>query len=42
VHRRAAALFLTAKTVEWHLGHVFTKLDIRRRRELAAALDSTR
>jgi DNA-binding CsgD family transcriptional regulator/tetratricopeptide (TPR) repeat protein len=36
----AAELFLTAKTVEWHLGHVFAKLDIRRRRELAAALDS--
>jgi DNA-binding CsgD family transcriptional regulator len=36
----AAELFLTAKTVEWHLGHVFTKLEINRRRELAAALDS--
>ena len=36
----AAELFLTAKTVEWHLGHVFTKLDIHRRRELASALDS--
>jgi DNA-binding CsgD family transcriptional regulator len=36
----AAELFLTAKTVEWHLGHVFTKLGINRRRELAAALDS--
>jgi DNA-binding CsgD family transcriptional regulator len=38
----AAALFLTPKTVEWHLGHVFTKLDIRRRHELAAALSATR
>jgi DNA-binding CsgD family transcriptional regulator len=35
----AAELFLTAKTVEWHLGHVFTKLEINRRRELTAALD---
>lgn len=34
----AAQLFLTPKTVEWHLGHVFSKLGIRRRRELAAAL----
>jgi DNA-binding CsgD family transcriptional regulator len=34
----AAELFLTPKTVEWHLGHVFSKLDIRRRGELAAAL----
>jgi DNA-binding CsgD family transcriptional regulator len=40
-HREIAAeLFLTAKTVEWHLGHVFTKLDIRRRKQLAAALES--
>jgi DNA-binding CsgD family transcriptional regulator len=36
----AAELFLTPKTVEWHLGHVFTKLGIRRRQELAPALDS--
>lgn len=36
----AAELFLTAKTVEWHLGHVFSKLGVHRRRELAAALDS--
>jgi DNA-binding CsgD family transcriptional regulator len=34
----AADLFLTTKTVEWHLGHVFSKLDIRGRRELSAAL----
>jgi DNA-binding CsgD family transcriptional regulator len=34
----AAELFLTSKTVEWHLGHVFSKLGIGRRRELAAAL----
>jgi DNA-binding CsgD family transcriptional regulator len=37
----AAELFLTPKTVEWHLGHVFAKLGIRRRRELAATLSRT-
>ena len=35
-----AELFLSARTVEWHLGKVFTKLGIGSRRELHAALGS--
>jgi DNA-binding CsgD family transcriptional regulator len=34
----AAALFLSPKTVEYHLRHVYTKLDINNRADLAGAL----
>ncbi|MEU2494317.1 AAA family ATPase [Streptomyces sp. NPDC007883] len=34
----AQALFITVKTVEWHLGQAYSKLGIRKRSELARAL----
>lgn len=34
----AAALFLSPKTIEYHLRHVYTKLDIGSRSELADSL----
>ena len=37
----AQALFVTTKTVEMHLAHVFSKLEIRSRTELPKALGST-
>ena len=36
--RAAARLYLSPKTVEYHLRHVYDKLEIRSRKELAAAL----
>jgi DNA-binding NarL/FixJ family response regulator len=34
-----AKLFISPRTVEWHLGHVFAKLGIRGRRDLGEALE---
>jgi DNA-binding CsgD family transcriptional regulator len=36
----AAAIFVSPKTVEYHLGHVYRKLAIHSREELAAAFES--
>ena len=35
----ADKLVVTVKTVEWHLGHAFTKLGVKSRRDLAGQLD---
>jgi DNA-binding CsgD family transcriptional regulator len=35
----AVQLFLSPKTIEWHLGHVYRKLGIRSRSKLARALE---
>jgi DNA-binding NarL/FixJ family response regulator len=35
----AQALFVTARTIDAHLSHTYTKLSINSRRQLAAALD---
>jgi DNA-binding NarL/FixJ family response regulator len=34
----AAQLFLTPKTIEFHLGHIYRKLHVRSRTELAGLL----
>jgi DNA-binding CsgD family transcriptional regulator len=38
----ADALFVTPKTVEYHLRHIYQKLDINSREELAAAMRRAR
>lgn len=33
-----AQLFLSARTIEWHMRHIFTKMGVSSRRELPGAL----
>jgi DNA-binding CsgD family transcriptional regulator len=40
-HEIGSRLFLSQRTVEWHLGKVFTKLGVSSRRELAQALGAS-
>ena len=37
----AAALFITVKAVEWHLGNTYRKLGIRSRGQLSDVLEPT-
>jgi DNA-binding NarL/FixJ family response regulator len=37
----ASALFLSVKTIEFHLGNIYRKLEIRSRTELVRALSAT-
>jgi len=36
-----ALLFLSPRTIEWHLGHVFSKLGVASRRDLRTVLPRT-
>ena len=38
----AAALFLSPKTVETHLSHIFSKLEVTSRVEVARTVEATR
>jgi DNA-binding CsgD family transcriptional regulator len=37
----AESLFVTLKTVQWHLGNAYRKLEVRSRGELAGALGAS-
>jgi DNA-binding CsgD family transcriptional regulator/tetratricopeptide (TPR) repeat protein len=38
----AQSLYISAKTVDWHLGHAYQKLNVASRRQLPAVLDDSR